>query len=511
MSKINEIIVLQIPDIGDPRTAYLLDNGDGTHDRYVSDEDGNISKQAGGIKTIQAGANITIDNTDPKNPIISSTGGGSLTDTLESVVNMGNYSPKYMTFTGTSTDPTRDGAIGMNTTTYSMYFGNMNSEHTGVYNLGFGYNSLNNLSSGTENISYGHYSLSNLTVGTENIAIGNQTLNALTGTVTESRWNVAIGEHAGRYLTKGSGNVFIGNHVARNLSSAVTEADLAASSPAAVTYMKLVSDISGYNESTASFNSALNTFIGQSVNTSTTSATRAAMSTIIGASGLNNNRFRNFNNIVIGAGNYMLTDNSTMYNSIIIGNSINLPNQVDTLAIGMNRASRINTSDAIIHGLLPNTKLTFNAPITVPSTYMRNAQGDSTYTKQLVAKPNGDIGWEDKNTTNIFREGVLGKMIYDNSTTLNNSLSDIINCFQNDNISYAKLISPSSSYQNSFYIKVTNNSPYDLRLMNTIGNVIVNDNLTSNVYDINVVFTLPIGSLYLVTNYGNTYHINKIQ
>ena len=72
MSKINEIIVSQIPDKGEPCTAYLLDNGDGTHDRYVSDENGNISKQAGGINTIQAGANITIDNTDPKNPLISS-------------------------------------------------------------------------------------------------------------------------------------------------------------------------------------------------------------------------------------------------------------------------------------------------------------------------------------------------------------------------------------------------------------------------------------------------------
>ena len=46
MSKINEIIVLQIPDKVDPCTAYLLDNGDGTHDRYVSDEDGNLSKQS---------------------------------------------------------------------------------------------------------------------------------------------------------------------------------------------------------------------------------------------------------------------------------------------------------------------------------------------------------------------------------------------------------------------------------------------------------------------------------
>ena len=83
MSKLNEIIVSQLPIQSEikPCTAYLLYNGDGTHDRYVSDEDGNISKQAGGIKTIQAGANITIDNTDPKNPIISSTGGSSTNET----------------------------------------------------------------------------------------------------------------------------------------------------------------------------------------------------------------------------------------------------------------------------------------------------------------------------------------------------------------------------------------------------------------------------------------------
>ena len=49
MSKLNEIIVSQLPIQSEvkPCTAYLLDNGDGTHDRYVSDEDGNLSKQAG--------------------------------------------------------------------------------------------------------------------------------------------------------------------------------------------------------------------------------------------------------------------------------------------------------------------------------------------------------------------------------------------------------------------------------------------------------------------------------
>ena len=411
MSKLNEIIVSQLPIQSEvkPCTAYLLDNGDGTHDRYVSDEDGNLSKLEGGIKSIQAGTNISIDNTDPKNPIISSTGGGSTNetdpvftaspsatitnsdinnwnsklsaeiDTLESVVNRGNYSPKYMTFTGTTTTPTRDGAIGMNTTTFSMYFGNMNSTHTGIYNLGFGYGSLQTITAGKENSIFGHYAF-----------------NKLTGLETESRWNVGLGNYIAQNLPKASSNVFIGTFTAKNLSSGITEADLSAISPAAVAYMKLVPDQSGYDATTQTFNTALNTFVGQSINETTSTPTRAAMSTIIGASGLYNVKFRNFNNIVIGAGNYMTVANGTMYNSIVIGNSVNLPNQVDVLAIGMNRAGRINSQDAIIYGLLPNSKLTFNAPITVPSTYMRNATGDTSYTKDIVAKPNGDIGWDDR-------------------------------------------------------------------------------------------------------------------
>lgn len=305
-------------------------------------------------------------------------------DTLESVVTRGNYSPKYITFTGTTAVPIRDGALGMNTNTYSMYFGNMNPNHTGIYNLSLGYGTLPLLTEGTENSIFGHYAF-----------------NKLTGLASESRWNIGIGNNVAQNLPKASSNVFIGNFTAKNLSSNISESDLATTSPAAVAYMKSVPDQSGYNSTNATFNTSLNTFVGQSINETNTTPTRAAMSTIIGASGLYNMKFRNFNNIVIGAGNYMTVANATMYNSIVIGNSINLPNQVDALAIGMNRNSRINASDAIIYGLLPNTQLTFNAPITVPSVYMRNAQGDSTYTKQLVAKPNGDIGWEDKKNVEI--------------------------------------------------------------------------------------------------------------
>ena len=445
MSKINEIIVSQLPIQSkvEPCTAYLLDNGDGTHDRYVSDEDGNLSKQSSGIKTIQPGANITIDNTDPKNPIISSTGGGGSTnetdpvfmaspsatitnsdinnwdnklsaetDTLESVVNRGNYSPKYMTFTGTTTTPTRDGAIGMNTSTYSMYFGNMNVNHTGLYNLAFGYGSLQAIQAGSENTVFGHYSF-----------------NKLTGLDSESKWNVGIGNVVAYNLTKSTCNVFIGSLTGKNLSQNVSETDLYGISPAAANYMKLLYNLSGYNATTQTFNTSLNTFVGFGINESTKSPTRSAMSTIIGASSLHNSLYRNYNNIVIGAGNYMTDANATMYNSIVIGNSVNLPNQVDVLAIGMNRAGRINSQDAIIYGLLPNSKLTFNAPITVPSTYMRNAQGDSTYTKQLVAKPNGDIGWENK--VSVTPRTALVEF-YQGSENITNTTADTIYLYNND-------------------------------------------------------------------------------
>ena len=443
MSKLNEIIVSQLPTQSEvlPCTAYLLDNRDGTHDRYVSDEDGNLSKLEGGIKSIQAGTNITIDNTDPKNPIISSGTSNEIDpifsaspsatitnsdisnwnsklsaeiDTLESVVNRGNYSPKYITFTGTTTTPTRDGAIGMNPTTYSMYFGNMNSSQTGVYNLGFGYGSLQAIQYGSENTVFGHYSF-----------------NKLTGLESESKWNVGIGNVVAFNLTKSTSNVFIGSLVGKNLSENVTEADLSAISPAASTHMKLLSAHSGYNATTKTFNTSLNTFVGFGINQATTAPTRAAMSTIIGASGLDNTRYRNYNNIVIGAGNYMTVNNATMYNSIVIGNSVNLPNQKDVLAIGMNRAGRINTQDAIIYGLLPNSQLTFNAPITVPSTYMRNAQGDSTYTKQLVAKPSGEIGWENK----VTKRPSMKRFVTDNDS-ITDSSGDFVSVYTAVNTTY---------------------------------------------------------------------------
>jgi hypothetical protein len=355
--KFREIIVKSIntevgnyTDINDeikpfkPLDIYLVPKKGGFHDRYVADENGTVSKQEGGSVS---------------------------TDTLNAVALRGNSTTKNEIVLASTKG--RAATIGLNETTYSYYFGDMNQAHTGSSNVGIGYNSLNNVTTGSNNTAIGNYTLSSITEGSNNITLGYA---------------------AGYQLTKASTNVFLGHYSGFNLKTEINESDLAAFSPAAVAYMKEQPALSGYNGTT--FNTSLNTYVGGAINGNSSGPTRAAMSTIIGASTLNNVLYRNFNNIVIGSGNYMKTANSMMYNSIIIGNSIYLPNQNDALAIGLNRDRRIYAHEAIIYGELPNKRLTINAPLAVSHYYMPNAQGDIAFTKNIVAKPDGTFGWEEK-------------------------------------------------------------------------------------------------------------------
>lgn len=326
----------------EPLEIYLVPRKEGSHERFVTDNNGIISKQS-----------------------------ADSSDTFDNITNRGNSTTKNEIVLASAKG--RSAALGFNEKTSGYYFGDMNPEHTGSNNLGFGINTLKKLSSGSYNTSVGCYSLSEVSEGSNNTTLG----------------------YATAYqLNRSSTNVFIGHYTGFNLRSEILESDLANISPAAAAYMKEQVALSGYNGT--SFNSSLNTYVGGVINSNGSTPVRAAMSTIIGASTLNNTLYRNFNNIVIGAGNYMRTANSAMNNSIIIGNCINLPNQVDALAIGSNKSRRINSSEAIIYGELPNNRLSINAPLTIPSQYMPNAQGSSEFSKNIVAKPDGTFGWENK-------------------------------------------------------------------------------------------------------------------
>ena len=167
-------------------------------------------------------------------------------DTLEAVVNRGNYSPKFISFIGSTSTPLRDGALGMNKNTYSMFFGNMNPNHSGTYNISYGYGALQNLSTGNSNIAIGHYSLKGLTIGdyntflgyasgydflnpnkiitgSVNVGIGNSTLLSITSGFKNSAlgqsvykklstgsYNTAIGQNAGAFITTENKNVMLG-------------------------------------------------------------------------------------------------------------------------------------------------------------------------------------------------------------------------------------------------------------------------------------------------------------
>ena len=135
------------------------------------------------LKSIQAGTNITIDNTtDPNTMIINASGGGSS-------VNEGS------------------GTGGHNSSViYSQNGLQLNT--TGSANTGVGYNSLFNNTTGSNNVAIGNSALYTNTNSTDNIAIGYQSLYALNFSLG-ANYNIGIGTQA-LYHSHGVKNVAIG-------------------------------------------------------------------------------------------------------------------------------------------------------------------------------------------------------------------------------------------------------------------------------------------------------------
>jgi hypothetical protein len=116
------------------------------------------------------------------------------TDPLYDVVNRGNFSPKFISFSG---DPltkqgSRDAALGYNPTTRSFFFGSLNAAHTGRNNVTYGVNTGTTLTTGYSNTLLGNDAGSKITTAFENTFLGKDAgLNLQTG-----MWNVAVGELA---------------------------------------------------------------------------------------------------------------------------------------------------------------------------------------------------------------------------------------------------------------------------------------------------------------------------
>ena len=337
MSKLNEIIVSQLPIQSEvkPCTAYLLDNGDGTHDRYVSDEDGNLSKLEGGIKSIQAGTNINIDNTDPKNPIISST--FTEVDTLNTVALRGNISTipiaikdlskaslNYIASPSTGADP-------------NIYYGGMNQNATGGGNTSFSAEGLKLLTTGDYNSAFGSYSLQTLTTGRGNIAVGAAMTGNAGGNIT-GKHNLGFGVSALNNLIAGYRNLALGNGTLSYVQNGKDNV--------AVGHYAGLGIVNGTN----------NVFIGA------------------------------------GAGGTVRPGVDNSYKLCIHSQSFNTSSNFWDSAIG----EYSDYKNGLISGDFSLREVNINGKFSQTPSQIPNATGDSSYTKNIVAKPDGTYGWEDR-------------------------------------------------------------------------------------------------------------------
>ena len=278
-----------------------------------------------------------------------------LHEPLYDVVNRGNFSPKYISFSGSETTKqgTLDGAIGFNTTTYSYYFGNMNQNHTGYYNIALGYNSMPKLTSNHYNVSVGSYAGSELTTGQRNSFFGTA---------------------AGYKLTTGNYNTIVGcEGLYSNIGYKNTSLGYA----------------TGYWDNTGN----LGTYIGYK--------------TAIG------NRFGN-NNLMLG--NYAGGKNESVGgvgtmgdNNLFIGtgagyNDTGLSNKLiihsngslsgfSNTAEGNFTTNAGNFNNALITGDFAVRWFKLNGSLIVNPSYLT---ADASFTKNVVAKADGTFGIEDK-------------------------------------------------------------------------------------------------------------------
>lgn len=256
-------------------------------------------------------------------------------DTLEDVVRRGNHSPKFITFTGGNTgEAERDGALGMKLSTYSYFFGNMNPDHTGLFNASFGYNALANL--------------------------------------TTAYYNTAVGSQAGSKTTTGNSNSYFGDEAGYNNTTGYKNAIFGMGA--------------AYHNSTGSFNSIFGFKAGQfrtlgNYNVLIGNNTGSAASPTVTALG-NNNVF-----IGTGAG----FGDGNISNKLIIhsNNSLTSTNSIEGV---FSNPAQSQLANALVTGDFVDKWFKLNGNLRLNPTYNTS---DATYTKSLVAKADGTVGLAD--------------------------------------------------------------------------------------------------------------------
>ncbi|SMO52629.1 hypothetical protein SAMN06265171_102324 [Chryseobacterium rhizoplanae] len=275
-------------------------------------------------------------------------------DNLQNVIDRNNGTTKPIIF---QPGEGRAGEINFSPTTYSLWFGNMNTDHTGTYGIGIGYNTLPKLTTGLSDIAIGGFAGANLTTGD---------------------WNTLVGVNSGSLLTTGSYNVMIGTEAGKNSTSALS-----------CTY---VGDESGVKNIDGKYNTALgvgagywlthgvqNTFLGayagQTHGKVTTSGAWGS-NTFIGYNAASTTHAMGVwgdNNVVIGCNAPL--GGSTFNKLVIESNPVARRHDFVTPLIGGDFAARTLDFDAVVSA-------------------RRTPLADNTYTKVAVLNAGNVFGYK---------------------------------------------------------------------------------------------------------------------
>jgi hypothetical protein len=189
--------------------------------------------------------------------------------------------------------------LGENAGNFTMSGTGSNSS----YNIGIGYQALSGLTTGHDNAAMGYQSLKNTTTGSLNTALGS----LASGSNTIANFNTAIGEGALYSNTAGGSNTAIG-------SAALYTQSYNNGGTAWDTHNVAIGDFALYvNQPTASTNGYKNTAIGSySLNTNTTGYNNTA----VGYSSENTNT-TGYNNTAVGFGSDV--GSAALYNTTSLG------------------------------------------------------------------------------------------------------------------------------------------------------------------------------------------------
>lgn len=217
IDKLNDALVVieaegianNVNDVTVPTTAAVKN--------YVDSSSG-----GGGITSIQAGSNITVDNTDPTSPLISaSTGSGSagaLAD-LSDVQTIGYQGYALLPGAGINASSDQSTILGFNaapstTASGTTAFGNgaLRTLTTGSANTAMGRGVMYGVTTGGFNTAVGESAIINHN-GDYNVVIGYRALRKETGDPLNSSDNVILGSYAAGLASSGlTGNVIIGSY-----------------------------------------------------------------------------------------------------------------------------------------------------------------------------------------------------------------------------------------------------------------------------------------------------------